>query len=295
MINRKIIFYVFWLVLAIVYNSTAFAAINIVAAENFYGEVTKELGGPYVNVATILNSPNQDPHLFTISPKTAVMISNASIIIYNGADYDPWITSLLASNNQQNKHIIVVANLMNIKKGSNPHIWYMPNTVPTLAKNLIDTLIELDPVHKIYFQQQLKHFNQSYQPIFDIIKNLKQQFNHINVIATEPFFNYMAEAIGLKMLGMDFQNSIMNDVPPTFSQVKQFEEVLRHHIAAVLIFNKQVINPATQRMILIAQQQKIPVVGMNETLPNDTTYIQWIMQELHQLKRALATNKSPSS
>jgi len=265
------------------------ASINIVTAENFYGEVAKEIGGPYVNAVSILNNPNQDPHLFTTSPSTAVALLKADIIVYNGADYDPWMQTLLS--NQKNRHVIVVAKLMNVKNGSNPHIWYMPETIPTYAKKLVDTLSQIDPAHRKYFQKQLMIFNQSYQPIFEKIKNLKQHFNNIPVIATEPVFNYMAEAIGLKMHGEGFQLSMMNDVPPSFSQVKQFEDDLRQHSVRIFIFNNQVINPSTKKMISIAQEEKIPVVGVSETMPINLTYVQWIMQELTFLENALEKNE----
>src|SRR5665213_4297588 len=52
--------------------ATAHAApITIVAAENFYGDVAKQIGGPWVAVTSILVNPDQDPHLFEASPSTA--------------------------------------------------------------------------------------------------------------------------------------------------------------------------------------------------------------------------------
>ena len=44
------------------------APINIVAAENFYGELAQEIGGKEVKVQSIISNPDADPHLFTTSP-----------------------------------------------------------------------------------------------------------------------------------------------------------------------------------------------------------------------------------
>ena len=60
--------------------------IKIVAAENFYGDVAKQIGGPDVAVTSILNNPDQDPHLFEVSPSVGRDISDARIVIYNGVD-----------------------------------------------------------------------------------------------------------------------------------------------------------------------------------------------------------------
>ena len=46
-------------------------SVQIVAAENFYGDVAKQLGGAHVNVTSILSNPDQDPHLFEADPRTA--------------------------------------------------------------------------------------------------------------------------------------------------------------------------------------------------------------------------------
>ena len=36
-----------------------------------------------------MSNPDQDPHLFEVSPAIARQIAGAQIVIYNGADYDP--------------------------------------------------------------------------------------------------------------------------------------------------------------------------------------------------------------
>ena len=71
--------------------------VHIVAAENFYGQISEQIGGNYVQVTSILNNPQQDPHLFSSNPATARAVANADIIIYNGLGYDSWINNLIAS------------------------------------------------------------------------------------------------------------------------------------------------------------------------------------------------------
>ena len=70
-------------------------AAEIVAAENFYGDIAKQIGGPDVTVYSILSNPDQDPHLFEVSPSVGRNVSAARIVIYNGIDYDPWMQKLL--------------------------------------------------------------------------------------------------------------------------------------------------------------------------------------------------------
>jgi len=71
--------------------------LRIVAAENFYADVARQIGGTAVSVTSILSNPAQDPHLFEVTPSAARAIAGAQIVIYNGIDYDPWMAKLLAA------------------------------------------------------------------------------------------------------------------------------------------------------------------------------------------------------
>jgi zinc/manganese transport system substrate-binding protein len=89
--------------------------ITIVAAENVYGEVAKDIGGPHVSVASILSNPNQDPHLFEADPSTARLVSRADIAIENGASYDQWMNRLLAASPNPHRTVIVAADSLGRK------------------------------------------------------------------------------------------------------------------------------------------------------------------------------------
>ncbi len=112
-------------------------AVPVVAAENFYGDLVQQLGGSQVAVTSILSNPDQDPHLFEASPSAARALSGAKLVVLNGADYDPWMEKLLTATPAVERQIIVVADLMGVKSGDNPHLWYKPDTMPTAAKSII--------------------------------------------------------------------------------------------------------------------------------------------------------------
>src|SRR5208282_6371820 len=82
--------------------------VAIVAAENFYGDIAEQIGGPDVKVTSILSNPDQDPHLFEVSPAVGREVSAARIIIYNGIDYDPWMEKMLRAARSSNRQTIVV-------------------------------------------------------------------------------------------------------------------------------------------------------------------------------------------
>ena len=123
----KKIFLFYWLIIGVIVVHAK--TINIVAAENFYGKLAQEIGGKYVNVQSIINNPDADPHLFTTSPSTIKAIMKAQIIIYNGADYDNWMNQMISEIDQSKVTLINVANLVGVKSGQNPHLWYKNDTL----------------------------------------------------------------------------------------------------------------------------------------------------------------------
>ena len=77
--------------------SAADGKIAVVAAENFYGDIARQIGGAQVDVVSIMNNPDQDPHLFETTPGVVRQIANAQVVIVNGANYDPWMEKLLGT------------------------------------------------------------------------------------------------------------------------------------------------------------------------------------------------------
>ena len=101
-------------------------------AENFYGNVAHQIGGLQVEVVSVMSNPDQDPHLFETSPAVLRQLAAARIVIYNGADYDPWMPKLLNATSKPGRTVIVAADLVHKKAGDNPHLWYDPPTMPAL-------------------------------------------------------------------------------------------------------------------------------------------------------------------
>ena len=273
------------------FNFTFAAPINIVAAENFYGQLAKEIGGTQVNVQSIINNPDADPHLFTTSPSTSKALAQAQIIIYNGADYDSWIKQMLTNVDKSKVTIINVADLIGVKSGQNPHIWYQPATFPKLAQLLAQKICQLAPEIKAQTTANLQKFMTENQKTNQLISQVKSKYANTQVTATEPVFGYMADALGLKMQGLDFQWKIMNDTEPTPKMIANYQALLTGKKVKVLFYNSQVSDSITKNMQDLAKQNTIPVVGVTETMPNNQTINNWLMSEIRATDAALAKSK----
>ncbi|HEY1472640.1 MAG TPA: zinc ABC transporter substrate-binding protein [Pseudolabrys sp.] len=266
--------------------------IAVVAAENFYGDVARQIGGDRVTVVSIMNNPDQDPHLFETTPGIVRQIAGAQIAILNGADYDPWMEKLLAAAPQPNRTVIVAADLMHRHAGDNPHLWYDPATMPAVASTIAAALSAADAAHKGDYAARLARFLGSLKPLKEKIAAIRGKYAGTAVTASEPVFGYMAGALGLKMRNERFQLSIMNDTEPSARDVAAFEQDLKNHEVRVMFYNKQASNKIVQHLVELARAANIAVVGVTETAPPDRSYQDWMLGELNDTEKALA---GPSS
>jgi zinc/manganese transport system substrate-binding protein len=270
----------------------AFAAdakIPVVAAENFYGDVVQQLGGDHVDVTSILSNPDQDPHLFEASPKTARALQHARLVVYNGADYDPWMAKLLNASKSATRTTIVAAELTGKKSGDNPHLWYDPATMPAVARAVSAALVAADPAHKSAYDANLATFLDSLKPIAAKLADLHSRYAGVPVTATEPVFGYMSDAVGLTMRNLRFQLATMNDTEASATDIAAFERDLRSRQVHVLIYNSQATEALTKRMLKLAQQSQVPTMSVTETEPAGKTYQTWMLSQLDALDKALAT------
>ena len=268
--------------------TAAAAPIKVVAAENFYGDVAKQIGGDAVAVVSILSNPDQDPHLFEASPSVARNISDAAVVVFSGVDYDPWMEKLLAASPSPSRKVIVAGDLIGAKSGDNPHIWYNPNTMLAMAKALTAMLSEADPTNAPTYAKRLEAFVASLAPVQDKIAQIKTSYAGTPVAATEPVFGYMFEAMGLDVKEMAFQMSVMNDTEPSVSDVAAFEDDLKSRRIKLLIYNSQATDPLADKMSALAKEAGIPVVGATETQPEGKSYQEWMTSEIEAVGAALA-------
>ncbi len=268
----------------------AHATFRVVAAENFYGGVAKQIGGDQVEVTSILSNPDQDPHLFTVDPHTAEVLEKADTIIVSGIDYDPWMSQLVAAhpNSHLRRVVITASDLVGAQEGDNPHIWYQPATMPALAKALADRFAAADPAHATDYRQRLTDFLATLDPVHARIAALKSKFAGTDVLATEPVFGYMADALGFRMHAMGFQNHVMNNVEPSAREIEEFETLLKQHQVKLLFYNSQASDPVASRMQDVAKAAGIPVVGVTETEPAGTTFASWMLTQLDEVEKALS-------
>lgn len=246
--------------------------IAVVAAENFYGDIARQIGGDRIDVVSIMNNPDQDPHLFETTPGIVRQIADAQIVILNGAEYDPWMDKLIAAAPQPGRVVINAAQLTGAKPGGNPHLWYGPTTMPAVATAIAKAFAAADQAHASDYALRLTATLASLEKISLRVAQLKSRHAGTAVTATEPVFGPMADALGLTVRNQRLALAVMNDTEPSARDVAAFENDLKDRKVKLMLYNKQVSAKLTERLRGIATKAKVPVVGVTETQPAGVTF-----------------------
>ncbi|MBE3557956.1 MAG: zinc ABC transporter substrate-binding protein [Ktedonobacteraceae bacterium] len=269
-------------------GSSTSKTLNVVAAENFYGDIVKQLGGDHVSVTSILSNPNIDPHEYQSSTQNALAVSKADLVIENGGGYDSWMDKLLSAAPNSTRVVLKGFDIAPTKLPDNEHIWYSIEDMSTIAQSITTELKKLDPANAAAFDANLRTFKIALQPVQQKISEIKAKYAGTPVGLTETIFLYQTEPLGLKVLTPpDFMKAVAEENDPPANTVITAENQINQKQIKVLIYNEQNASPITQRLQKDAQAKGIPVVPVTETMPAGKTYQSWMLDQLSALQRAL--------
>ncbi len=154
----------------------AHGRIPVVAAENFWGDVARQIGGSYVDVTSIIKDPSADPHLYESDARDAQAIADARLVIVNGVGYDDFMGKLLGSTSG-NRTVLTAAELApKVADGANPHLWYDLGRVRSMATAIEQAFARLRPAHANDFAANRARFDAALQPIDSVIATIKSRF-----------------------------------------------------------------------------------------------------------------------
>ncbi len=261
-----------------------------VGAENQYANVISQVGGRYVQVTAIESNPNTDPHTFEASPSVAQAVSAAQLVVQNGLGYDTYMNKIESAAPSPARKVIVAQNLLGLPDSTpNPHLWYSPATMPTVARAIARDLSAIQPAHAAYFAANLRRFDASLQPWYRAIAQFKAAYPGTPVAVTEPVGDYLLQAAGTKILTpFIFQADIMNGVDPSPQDVSLEDGLFTGHRVKVFLYNQQVTDSLTQSLLGLAHKDGIPVVGVYETMPAPGyDYQSWMLAETRALQAAV--------
>jgi len=264
--------------------------VSVVAAENFWGSIAKQIAGNQADVQSIVTNPAQDPHSYEPTAQDARAMAMSELAIVNGIGYDPWAPKLLAADPDSARIVLTVGDLFGLHDGDNPHRWYDPAEVEAVAGKIAAELEKLDPKHSAYFARQLHTFETSDLGQYHaLITQIRSRYAGVPVGASESIFALQAPALGLNLITpSSFMKAISEGTEVSARDTVTTEDQITRHQIKVWVYNSQNATPAIQHLNALARQNHIPIATVTETLsPQTDTFEQWQVTQLEGIERAL--------
>ncbi len=270
-------------------GKTTPGVVNVVAAENFYGNLAKQIGTSHVNVTSILSNPNVDPHEYASNVGDAEAVAQAQLVIENGGGYDDWMEKQLSTSPNENRVVLKAFNIATTKLPDNEHVWYSPDNALQVAQTITDRLKTLDSADASSFDSNFQTLKQGFAAIQQKMGEIKAKYNGTPIGLTETMYQYQAQPMGLVVrTPNEFQKAVAEANDPPADTVATAEDQIKNKRIKVLIYNEQTVSAVTTRLQNAARAADIPIVPVTETMPAGKNYQTWMLDQLNDLERKLA-------
>ncbi|MFD7626028.1 metal ABC transporter solute-binding protein, Zn/Mn family [Streptomyces sp. NPDC059851] len=266
--------------------------IPVVASTNVYGDIVRQVGGGRVAVVSIISDPAQDPHSYEASTRTQLELSRAAVVVENGGGYDEFVGRMLRSSDNSSAEVIDAVQVSGKEANDagefNEHVWYDLPTVGRLADRIAQALGRTAPGDAEVFRKNAQVFKDELAGLQARTDRIESRHPGAPVAVTEPVPLYLTEACGLvNKTPAAFSEAIEegDDVPPRALQ--QTLALFTDHRVEALVYNEQTTGPQTERVRKAAEDNRVPVVPVTETLPPGKDYVGWMTDNIAAIERAL--------
>jgi zinc/manganese transport system substrate-binding protein len=201
--------------------------IRVVTSFSILEDVVKELGGDYVNVVNLV-SRNSDAHMYQPKPSDAVAIASADVVIFNGLEFEGWITRLIENSGYNGKQLIASNGVDAINNGEeiDPHAWQSFHNIRVYIRNISRTLVTLRPQYANKFTQRQKRYLDSLsaleQQLIERIANIPA--NKRIVVTSHDAFSYLGREFDIQFsapLGLSLEDEASaEDVATIIDQIR---------------------------------------------------------------------------
>lgn len=277
-----------WSVSGTVRAAAPAPAVRIVAVERVYGDLARQIGGPSVDVVTLLNSPSADPHAYEATPRDADAVAAADIVIENGLGYDAFADKLLAASPKTGRSVVNVGTLGGHRTGDNPHVWYETASLRSFSDTLFAELIRRDRSDRVGLSRRHATLDAWIASFAKRLDAVGKRHPAARVAITEPVFDYILRAARISIATPpSFSHAIEEGNDPAPQDVETMRGLLAARQVGAFVYNLQTVEPSTTRLLAIASSARVTVVPITETLPANEATQHWMERELTALDRAL--------
>jgi zinc transport system substrate-binding protein len=177
----------------------------------------ERIGGDRVQV-DVMVEPGKSPAAYNPTPKQLYHLSNAKIFFLIGVPFEKVWMWRIAKNNPDLLIVDSSKNIALIKESSrgnkhsqhshsvfDPHIWTSPLIVKTIAKNILNMLVEVDPEASDFYMDNYKKFIANLNDLDQKIREALQPIKQRKFMVFHPAWAYFAQTYGLEQIAVEIE------------------------------------------------------------------------------------------
>ena len=163
----------------------------------------ERVGGNRVDVRVMIPK-GVCPETYEPTPRQLISLSNARIYVKIGQDIFPAEKKYLNVLKKDSARIEVIGFSESINRlKDDPHVWLSPSAVKKISRNIYQSLINIDPAHKDYYEGNLLLFLKDIENMERRIKKALAGKEGKSFMVYHPAWGYFAAEFGLKQLAIE--------------------------------------------------------------------------------------------
>lgn len=249
------------------------APLKVVSSFSILADMVQQVGGDKVHSLSIVG-PEGDAHSFEPRPSDSRTLQHADLLFINGAQFEEWLPRLIEAAGYQGKVIETIEGVplrayAEEEEGHtysletshhddhehhdhdhgdyDPHAWQSLEHAQLYVKNIRNALIEADPDHKAYYQQQAEAYQKQLSALQTEMQAAFDQLPKTSrtVVTSHDAFAYLGQDYDIEFLSL---LGASNQAEPSAKELAGLIDFMRdNQVKAVFVEN--ISNPKLLQQI----------------------------------------------
>jgi zinc/manganese transport system substrate-binding protein len=234
-------------------SASAQSKLTVVTTTEDLASIGREIGGDHISIESLARG-YQDPHFVEAKPSFILKLQKADLLVAVGRELEiGWLPPLIQQSrnskiqpgSQGYLDASLGATILEIPSGTitramgdvhplgNPHYWMDPENGKRIGKEIADTLSEIRPNDRAYFQQRLTDFTSRLDAAEKRWLAQMAPYKGTKVVTYHRSFPNFAERFGLDIIGYVEPKP---GIPPTPQHTLDLiNEMKRQNVKLVLV------------------------------------------------------------
>lgn len=268
-------------------------------------EFAEEIAGDKVDINCLVPN-NMEPHDYEPKTKDFEKLINSDAFIYNGLGLEEWVEKVnevikkedvLIVDSSKNVDSITIEDENHEEEHNHdneeehdhehgaidPHSWLSLKEAQVQSEAIKDTLIEIDPENKAYYEQNYNEFKQKLDDLYNKYNEKFKTLQNKNFITGHAAFGYLCRDFGLEQKSVE---NVFGEGEPTPKQLENLVNFCKENNITT-IFSESLASPKVSETLAAEVGAKVIPIYTLESQEDNKSYLEAMDYNLNQIYNCL--------